>query len=50
MGDLPSVVRGTNGDVHLGLGYIHTYVDSFLFHDTSCELLAHPYKMRALLA
>ena len=27
-----------------------TYVDGFLFRDTSCELLAHPCEMRALLA
>ena len=32
MGDLPSVVRGTDGNVQLDLGYIDAYVDRFLFH------------------
>ena len=33
IGNLPSVVRGADGDIHLGLGYINAYVDSFLIHE-----------------
>ena len=50
MGDSPSVVCWTDGNVHLGFGYIDAYVGLFRSMSTSCELLARPCKMRARLA
>ena len=32
-GDNPSLARGTDGNIHLGLGYIDAYVDTFLLHE-----------------
>ena len=33
MGDPPSVVCWTDGNVHLGFGYINAYVGLFLLHE-----------------
>ena len=32
IGDRLAVFRRTNGDIHLGLGYIDAHIDLFLFH------------------
>ena len=33
LGDLPSVARGTDRYIHLGIGYIDACEDRFLFHE-----------------
>jgi len=50
VGNLPSIVSGADGDIHRGLSYIDAHVVASCSINTSCELLARPFKMRTWVA